>query len=95
MKLAIVFLLFAAAARAADAADDDDSASGFSIQAQQLAAATAPEDSGMSIMADKKYTCSRTSPCELGCCRPNETGDAGNCGAGPDFCGPKFCHSEC
>ncbi|KXJ88347.1 chitinase [Microdochium bolleyi] len=49
----------------------------------------------MSVLADKQYTCSRTSPCELGCCRLDETGDSGNCGAGPEFCGAPYCHSEC
>ncbi|KAH7035724.1 putative chitinase [Microdochium trichocladiopsis] len=49
----------------------------------------------MSASAEDPYKCSRTKPCELGCCRLDETGDSGNCGAGPEFCGKDNCHSQC
>ncbi|KAF9876847.1 hypothetical protein CkaCkLH20_05693 [Colletotrichum karsti] len=60
--------------------------SDFSIQAKQTDL--------VSVAADEDYSCSRTKPCDLGCCKLDSTG-AGVCGAGPDFCGADVCHSQC
>ncbi|OJJ00682.1 hypothetical protein ASPVEDRAFT_129047 [Aspergillus versicolor CBS 583.65] len=45
--------------------------------------------------ADGSYACSKSAPCEIGCCGPldQKTGK-GTCGFGPDFCG-KGCSSSC
>ncbi|EJT72530.1 hypothetical protein GGTG_09395 [Gaeumannomyces tritici R3-111a-1] len=44
--------------------------------------------------AENGYSCSRTKPCALGCCKLDDTG-VGVCGAGPDFCGAGVCYSQC
>lgn len=40
------------------------------------------------------YTCSKTKPCKLGCCKIDENGD-GVCGLGPEFCKKPACYSTC
>ena len=66
--------------------------SDFAIQAMQ---ADALPDSMTAAAEGQAYKCSRTKGCELGCCRLDDKGDSGNCGAGPEFCGKENCHSEC
>ncbi|GKT64295.1 chitinase [Colletotrichum tofieldiae] len=73
--------LLARPASALAAAESD-----FAIQAKQTDLVTAA--------AENDYSCSRTKPCELGCCKLDDTG-TGVCGAGPDFCGADVCYSQC
>ncbi|PWY71578.1 glycoside hydrolase [Aspergillus sclerotioniger CBS 115572] len=48
----------------------------------------------LSTSTGQDYTCSKTKPCQTGCCGPLDSTGTGNCGFGPDFCGPK-CTSDC
>ncbi|KJZ70862.1 hypothetical protein HIM_09727 [Hirsutella minnesotensis 3608] len=41
------------------------------------------------------YGCSKTKPCKIGCCGPLDANGHGFCGAGPKFCSPGACTSQC